>query len=77
LTDRLRHDPLTPALRLAYRASGLTIPQLAARAEVSEKSVYMVLAGRGVQTRTLFQVCRALNVRTIVVPVETDEIRAT
>lgn len=61
-------DPLTPALRRAYRDSGLTIPQIAARAEVSERTVWAILYGRNVRTYSLFAVCHALGVSTRIEP---------
>lgn len=61
-------DPLTPALRRAYRDSGLTLGQIAAQAGVSENSVWNVMAGRNVRTYTLFRVCHVLKVSTLPVP---------
>jgi transcriptional regulator with XRE-family HTH domain len=61
-------DPLTPALRRAYRASGLTLGQIAVRAGVSENTVWNIMAGRNVRTYSLFAVCRVLSVSTLPVP---------
>jgi transcriptional regulator with XRE-family HTH domain len=69
-------DPLTVMLRQAWRASGLTLPQLAARAELSERTLRAILSGRSVQSRNLFRVCWALRVSSVPVPEETCRERA-
>lgn len=67
--------PHVIALRTAYRASGLTIGQVAARAGVSENTACSLLSGRTVRTTTLFRVCRVLGVPTVPVPNDQDERR--
>lgn len=57
--------PWLGTLRAAYHASGLTFAQLAARAEVSERTVCALLSGRPTQTRTLYRVCVVLQVPTL------------
>ena len=57
--------PYTPELRAAYHASGLTIGQIAARAEVNERSVLRLLHGHQVRTGTLTKVARVLNVQSV------------
>ena len=61
-------DPLTPALRRAWRDSGLTLGQIGVRAGVSENTVWNVMAGRNVRTYSLFAVCQVLGVSTLPVP---------
>lgn len=65
-------DPLTPALRRAYRDSGLTLGQIAVRAGVSENTVWAIMAGRNVRTYSLFAVCHVLKVSTLPVPSSTS-----
>lgn len=55
-------------LRLAYRRSGLTLGQIAARAGVSENTAWAIMAGRNVRTINLFRVCQVLGVESV--PVE-------
>lgn len=66
-------NPLTPQLRAAYRASGLTIAQIAARAEVNEHTLYRMLHGRCGHVSSLLKVCVALNMPVITVPQQMNE----
>ena len=54
--------PATLAIRNAFQRSGLTQAQVAARAGVSERTVWTVLAGHPVGMRALFAICVALDV---------------
>ena len=58
-------NPITPQLRAAYSRSGLSMAQIAARAEVSERTVLRVLNGRAVHSNHLLSVCEVLEVRTL------------
>jgi hypothetical protein len=60
--------PTTVLLRRAYAASPLSLGQVAAQAEVSERTVWAVLNGHNVRTRSFFAVCRVLGVATVPVP---------
>lgn len=62
---------LRPALRLAYYRSGLTVAQLAARAEVSERTAYRILSGQSVHTESLEAVAAALGFRLTLIEVST------
>lgn len=66
-------NPLTPQLRAAYRASGLTIAQIAARAGVSEFTFYRMLHGRLGHVSSLIKVCVALNMPAITIPEQTND----
>jgi transcriptional regulator with XRE-family HTH domain len=61
-------SPLTPQLRAAYYASGLTMAQIAARAELNELTVCRILNGRMGHVVSLLKVCSVLNVEKIDVP---------
>lgn len=61
-------NALVITLRRAYRESGMTLAQIAARSEVAENTVYAILAGRNVRTVSLFAVCQVLGVETVPVP---------
>lgn len=61
-------NPLLTKLRRAYRDSGLTFQQIAAKAEVHENTVYALMSGRNIRTSSLFAVCRVLGVDAVPVP---------
>lgn len=68
--------PATACLRRAWRDSQLTIAQIAARAEKSESTVYLVLAGKPTHADSVFAVAAALNVSALPVFPSSHEIRA-
>lgn len=55
-------------IRLAYRQSGMTQAQIAARAGVSESTVLNILRGRNVSLDTLIAVAGALSLTTLELP---------
>jgi transcriptional regulator with XRE-family HTH domain len=61
--DRLTADVLRDSLRRAWKRSGLTQPQIAARAGVSENTVIRVLGGKDVRTYSLIAVATVLEAR--------------
>jgi predicted transcriptional regulator len=65
--------PATVALRRAWRASGLSIAQIAARSEQPERTVYRVMAGLNVRADALFAVAACLNVPDLPVSASTGE----
>ena len=61
-------SPETCAIREAFRRSGWTQAQLAARAERSPRVVWAILQGRDVKASSVFAVSRALGLVTIQAP---------
>lgn len=61
-------SPTTCAIREAFRQSKLTQAQVAARAEVGARTVWLVLQGRDVRASSRDAVCRALGLTSIPIP---------
>lgn len=61
-------SPATCAIRDALRESGLTQAQVAARAGVSERTVWAIIADKPVGMRALFAVCAALKIHSLPIP---------
>lgn len=57
--------PYVVTMRTAWRESGLTIHQIAARAGVSENTAIAVLGGRNAHLRSVEAICGVLNIRAI------------
>ena len=58
-------NPITPQLRAAYSRSGLTMAQIGARAEVSERTVRRLLNGRACHLGALVSIAKVLEVQTV------------
>lgn len=67
--------PATVALRHAWRASGLTVAQIAARAEQPERTVYRVLMGLNTRAGAVFAVAACLGVPSLPVSATTGDLR--
>ncbi|MEY5101190.1 MAG: hypothetical protein RJA36_3909 [Pseudomonadota bacterium] len=57
--------PYVVAMRTAWRDSGLTIHQIAARAGVSENTAIAVLGGRNAHMSSVQAICAVLNIRAL------------
>lgn len=66
-------SPATVALRRAWRASGLSIAQIAARSEQPERTVYRVLTGLNTRAGAVFAVAACLGVDSLPVSASTGE----
>lgn len=61
-------SPQTAAIRDAFRRTGWTQAQLAARAEKSPRVIWDVLQGFDTKASSVYAVCRALGISSLPVP---------
>lgn len=67
--------PATVLLRTAWRDSGLSVAQIAARAEESERTVYRVLNDENTRACSLLAVAAVLGLDHLPVSASTGDIR--
>jgi DNA-binding phage protein len=65
-------DPYVVTLRQAWRQSGLTMSQLAARSGLAENTVVAILGGRNAHFSSVCAVCQTLGIRSISLPATTS-----